>query len=140
MKKLEKLSKKSPFTVPEGYFDKLPLVIQAKLEATRPVKSDHQYFRFAMQYALPVLVMVVLFILVFNPSTSDSVEQILSTVSTEQLLTYLEENNLTTEELLNTIDFDSLSVEAIELEVYIHYQLENLELVTEPISDVLQNY
>ncbi len=140
MKKFENLSKKIPFTVPEGYFDNLPLILQTKLEASRSVKNDHPYFRLALQYALPVLVMVVLFMLVFKPSTSESVEQILSTVSTEQLLTYLEENNLTTEELLDTIDFDSLSVEAIEQEVYTYYQLENLELESEPISDVFQNF
>jgi hypothetical protein len=43
MKKLEDIPKKTIFEVPEGYFDKLPGVIQSRIAEQNPVKERIPY-------------------------------------------------------------------------------------------------
>jgi len=141
MKKLENISNKNPFSVPDGYFDKLPLAIQSKIEHTQPLKNTRPYFRYALQYALPGIALLVMAILVYRYEPTESAEQMLSSVSTEQLLAYLEDHNLTTDELLENLDFDDLSIDAIEQGVYATYPLDSLTLDfdSDTVTDELQN-
>lgn len=127
MKNLENIPKKNIFEVPDGYFDKLPSSIQARIEAENPKPETRPYFRYALQYALPVVVIVVAAVFIFKPK-SNSVEDMLASVSTEQLVAYLDEvdvNALTTEELIESYEFDTETIEAIEQEVYFNFDLEN---------------
>ena len=121
------MPKKNIFDVPDGYFDQLPLKIQARIEAESPKSESKPYFRYALQYALPVVMVAVAAIFIFQPK-SHSVEDRLASVSTEQLVAYLDEVHtyaLTTEELIESFEFDSETIEAIEQEVYFNFDLEN---------------
>ena len=52
----------------------------------------------------------------------------LASVSTEELVAYLETSEITTEELLEEMTLDNESVEAIESEVYFNFdELENFD-------------
>lgn len=127
MKNLENIPKKNIFDVPDGYFDKLPSKIQARIGAENPKAETKSYFRYALQYALLVVLVVVAAIFIFKPK-STSVEDMLASVSTEQLVAYLDEvdvNTLTTEELIESFEFDTETIEAIEQEVYFNFDLEN---------------
>lgn len=135
MKKLEDIPKKNIFEVPEGYFDKLPLQIQARLEAKNPVPQELPWLRYSLRYVLPMLVFALAVIFLFKPKV-DEVEKLLASVSTEEMVAYLESNALTTDELLDSYDFDEASAEAIEQEVYFSFdfdtddinELQDLEL------------
>jgi hypothetical protein len=127
MKNLENIPKKNIFEVPDGYFDKLPSRIQARLDMEKPKAQQRPYFRYALQYALPVVLVVVAAIFIFKPKSTSS-EDILATVSTEQLIVYLDEvdlNALTTDELIETFEFDTETIEALEEEVYFNFDFEN---------------
>lgn len=128
MKNLENIPKKNIFDVPDGYFDKLPSKIQARIGAKNPKVETKPYFRYALQYALPVVLLVVVAaIFIFKPK-NNSVEDMLASVSTEQLVAYLDEvdmNALSTEELIESFEFDAETIEAIEQEVYFNFDLEN---------------
>lgn len=127
MKNLENIPKKNIFSVPDGYFDKLPSSIQVRIASENPKQELKPYFRYVLQYALPVVVVVVAALFIFKPK-SNSVEDMLASVSTEQLVVYLDEvdvNALTTEELIESFEFDSETIEAIEQEVYFNFDLEN---------------
>ncbi|MBX2969322.1 MAG: hypothetical protein KF803_08115 [Cyclobacteriaceae bacterium] len=127
MKNLENIPKKNIFDVPDGYFEKLPSRIQARIGAENPQAETKPYFRYALQYALPVVLVVVAAIFIFKPK-SNSVEEMLASVSTEQLVAYLDEvdmNTLSTEELIESFEFDTETIEAIEQEVYFNFDLEN---------------
>lgn len=127
MKKLDEIPKKHPFEVPEGYFDKLPGIIQARVAGTSELKEAKPYFRYALQYAVPVIVLAIVALIYFIPK-NDDVDAMLATVSTEELVAYLENSEITTEELLEEMTLDSESVEAIESEVYFNFDaLENFD-------------
>lgn len=127
MKKLEDIPKNNPFSVPDGYFDKLPGVIQARIAEGAAVKQSRPFFQYALRVALPVAAVVIVAIIYFTPSATENYNDLLASVDTEQLTAYLEESDITTEELLDATELDEESVEAIESEVYFHdIDLENL--------------
>lgn len=128
MKKLEDIPKNHPFKVPEGYFDKLPGMIQARIAEKSDVKEAKPYFRYALQYALPVLILAVVVVIYLVPRSTQDVNTMLASVSTDELVVYLEESEITTEELLDEMTLDTESVEAIESEVYFNFDgLENFD-------------
>jgi hypothetical protein len=128
MKKLEDLPKNHPFKVPEGYFDKLPGIIQSRVAEKSEVQEARPYFRLALQYALPVIVLAIVAVIYLVPKNGQDVDTMLASVSTEELVAYLEESEITTEELLEQMTLDNERVEAIESEVYFNFDdLENFD-------------
>jgi hypothetical protein len=125
MRKLENIKKSNIFKVPDGYFDKLPQSIQARIEKTRPIRSTESVRSYALQYALPLVVLFVVMIAVFRPQSDPTVETMLGSVSTEQLIAYLEDTSLTTDELLENFEFDGELLDAVELEVYNNFELDS---------------
>lgn len=130
MKKLEDIPKNNPFTVPEGYFDKLPGMIQARIEAGK-AKVPVPYLRYALQYALPVVVLTLAAVLYLQPKNTHGYDDILATVSTEQLAVYLADTDITTDEIVTEGGLDDESAEAIEAEVFTDIDLNALELELE---------
>ncbi len=127
MKKLEDIPKNHPFKVPDGYFDKLPGIIQARVTEQSDIKEAKPYFRYALQYALPVIVLAIVAVIYLVPGTPQSVDTMLASVSTEELVAYLEQSEITAEELLESMDLNNENVEAIESELYFSFEeLENL--------------
>ncbi len=118
MKKLEDIPKNNPFSVPDGYFDKLPGIIQARISASAPEKQARPYFRYALQYALPVIGIIIVAMIYLTPKESENYNDILATVSTEQLAAYLADSDITTEDILESGELDDESADAIEAEVY----------------------
>ncbi len=126
MKKLENIPKNNPFSVPDGYFDKLPGVIQARIAEHEP-KVAVPYFRYALQYALPVVALIIVVVICLTPKPATTYEDILASVDTEQLTVYLADSDITTDDILESGELDSESAEAIEAEVYFNdIDLENL--------------
>jgi len=118
MKKLEDIPKNNPFSVPDGYFDKLPGIIQARISASAPEKQARPYFRYALQYALPVIGIIIVASIYLTPKESENYNDILATVSTVQLAAYLADSDITTEDILESGELDDESADAIEAEVY----------------------
>lgn len=137
MKKLEDIPKKHPFNAPEDYFDRLPGMIQARIEKESGVKEARPYFRYALQYALPVIVLAIVAVIYLVPQKSQDVDTMLASVSTEELVAYLEQSELTTDELLDSWELDAISIEAIESEVY--FNLDELQNIDEMDLD-LENF
>jgi hypothetical protein len=127
--KLEDIPKKEIFTAPDGYFDMLPGVIQARVAKqsrfTRPV------WQYSLRYALPAVVLVAAGILWYTRQTS--AQDMLAGIATEELVRYLEESEtLSTDELLDTNLLDADDVQSIEQEVY------NLDL-NDDVLDALED-
>ena len=115
MGKLEQIPKKQVFKIPEDYFDKLPLKIQLRIDGMKAETQRHP-IRYALQYGLPLIFIAA--ILFFYTHPEPDVASILATVETEDLINYLQYSELTTEDLLDNVDFNSADLEAIESEVY----------------------
>lgn len=119
MKKLEDIPKKQIFEVPEGYFEKLPNIIQSRVTQQSEVKSLWSSYRYTLRYALPVVVLLVAGIFWFNRSEAPgNAESILASIQTQDLVAYLSESEFTTEELLDDVELDTEDAIQIEGAVY----------------------
>jgi hypothetical protein len=119
MKKLEDIQKKEIFEVPDGYFEKLPGKIQTRISGSISATERSFIFRYKLQYALSFIVFVAVGIYWFSiPEQPENVESLLASVQTEQLVAYLGESDITTEDLLEHVDFNSDDLEEIESEIY----------------------
>lgn len=119
MKKLEDIPKKQIFEVPEGYFEKLPGIIQSRVVKPQLERSWWFTYRYSLRFALPAVILLAAGIFWFNSSQTDvTAENILASIQTEDLITYLNEGDLTTEELLEHVELDAEDVSTIEESVY----------------------
>ncbi len=97
---IESLKKdKEIFEVPEGYFDKLPSRIQARIKEEETTPQVVWVPRLA--WAAPVLVIMLGFLYFYNATTSaDSVDELLAQVSTDEMIAYLDLDEISEEELV----------------------------------------
>lgn len=115
MKKLEDIPKKNIFEVPEGYFDRLPSVIQARVAQQASESVWAPFLKFSLRYALPVVVLGAVAIWFYGqPSGPQNAEDMLSSVDTSQLVAYLEDSDLTTDDLLEGVDLDEQDANEIQ--------------------------
>lgn len=150
--KLDQIPKKNPFNAPEGYFEKLPGIVQSRIEAERPAHQSQVYFRFALRYALPVLVFAVSGLFWFRSHNSEVVkfETALASIDTQNLALYLESIDMNTDELIETTDpiaigWSSDELAALENSIYASYHLPDTDLnelldvyEVEPVKDIVQ--
>lgn len=133
MKKLEEIPKKEVFKVPEGYFEKLPGIIQSRV-AVEHKNGVRPVFSFALRFALPAILLAAVGIFWLNrEQVATTPESILASIQTEDLVAYLNTADLTTEELLDHVILDTEDANEIEQEVY------GLDLSTEADVDDLLN-
>jgi hypothetical protein len=120
MKKLEDIPKKQIFNVPDGYFEKLPGIVQSRVTAANgDVKNAWTLGRFAFRYAVPAVVILAACLFWFDQSTTGkNAETILASLETQELVAYLDEADFTTEELLESGMLNADDVTQIEDEVY----------------------
>ncbi|HEY0656371.1 MAG TPA: hypothetical protein VGD65_24730 [Chryseosolibacter sp.] len=129
--KLDDIPKKPIFDVPEGYFDQLPGKIQARISGEQKRQTAF-VFRYKLQYIIPSLVILTAIVLRFaKPEPVHDVELMLASIETEQLVAYLNDSDLTTEDVIEEVDFSTRDVENIEAEVY------ELQLGDESLDDIL---
>lgn len=121
MKRLDEIPKKVLFEVPEGYFDKLPGRIQARIAKPEPAAA---WGKLALRYALPVLVLgaAAVFFLTNRPVLSP--EQVIASIESEQLVAYLEDSEVNTDDLLDVISLEPAEVESIELDALGDYLID----------------
>ena len=93
--RLDDLKRETPFTVPEGYFDKLPQIIQSRIPA-EPVRKPIVGWSWQRSMAL-VSAMALIFVLVWVtvPERQGSLgQEPLSNVSDASIVDYLEDENI----------------------------------------------
>jgi hypothetical protein len=116
MSRLEDVPGKDFFTVPDGYFDQLPAKIQGRIERSKLHYTLRPLLRPALIYALPLLIVAVVLFLTTRPRPD--AEAMLASVKTADLIHYLQESKITTEEMLEAIDFSVDDLEALENQAY----------------------
>lgn len=113
MKRLDEIPKKSLFEVPEGYFDSLPGRIQARITKPEP---EVAWGKLTLRYALPALVLAAAALFVITNRPALSPEEVIAGIESEQLVAYLEDAELNTDELLETITLEPGELESIEMD------------------------
>jgi hypothetical protein len=114
MEKLDNIPKKSIFDTPDGYFDSLPGMIQARLAPREKPKALYTTGAFVLRFVLPVVMLVAVALFVFRAPKAQTPEQLLASVDTADLIGYLETSELTTEELLDQIDYSQFNTDMLE--------------------------
>ena len=111
--KLEDIKKKNIYTVPDKYFDQLPTRIQARVNEKKPVFGINVDLSLVLKVAFPaVALVVVMFYFGLNNYNSDkSAADLLAQVSTEDLIAYLETTDITTQQILEEVDFSILDLD-----------------------------
>ncbi len=119
MKKLEEIPKNDFFKVPDGYFENLPTRIQSRISTGSAVQHS-VFFAYKLHYILPVILAGILAFTFWlsGPQTENDSESLLASVETSDLIAYLNDSEITTEDVIENVDFDSNDVEDIEQEVY----------------------
>lgn len=129
MKRLEDIPKKNIYQVPEGYFDRLPGVIQSRVTES---KRSYQFtWGVAVRYALPVFIGLAAGI--FWYQSNRSVEDKLEKIDVEQLAYFLEDSDFTTEELTETVTWSEDDMMELEESVY-----STLEIPTDDLGDWIE--
>lgn len=128
MKRLEDIPKKTLFEVPEGYFDKLPGVIQERVAAQRPESAWSGYGRVAVRFALPVVVLAAAAVFFLTNRESVSTEELLSSIDSEQLVAYLEETEVNTDDLLEYVPLEAEELQALEEDAFGEFVLDEIDL------------
>lgn len=117
MSQLDNIPKKLIFEVPDGYFERLPQVIQSR---TTKVQHAHtkRYLQFTVRYALPLVLLGVALWLWLIPVKKQSAEILLSEVHTEELIRYLLETDVELDDIFQIAELEELAADGVEDEVF----------------------
>jgi hypothetical protein len=133
MKKLEEIPKKNIFEVPEGYFEKLPGIIQARVAKPEPARL----WIASLKYALPVFALMALGVFWFSNSSEKSFDEQLAGIETEQLIAYLNDADLQIDDLSESVDWNEFDLLELEDKVYSTFEItgDELDLLLEDFNE-----
>lgn len=124
--------KKEPFSVPDRYFEELPLKVQQKI-AEKPRQSVLHLPVWSYATAASVLLLLTTYML--WGTGGGAVDDLLGDISNEDLIAYLQETELDESDLILALEGvdDNELLENIEL-------LNGLELQNQPIDEMYLEY
>ncbi len=120
--KLDDIHKKNIYKVPDEYFDDLPGRIQKRIsEKNTPRESFSFNWSLTTKITLPVAAMIAIVLLVVlnpreNNSTNLSYEAMLENVSSESMISFLELEDITSDDIIHSIDVQQLDENFQDLE------------------------
>jgi hypothetical protein len=134
MKKLENIPKKQVFDVPEGYFENLPMKIQARISQEGAASEPSFVFKYKLQYALPLVALLAVGIFWFAPDQQPAdIDTLLATIETEDLVAFVGETDISNYDLMENVEVEASDVREIESEVY------KLDLDVEELDGILED-
>ncbi len=138
MKKLEDIPKKNIFEVPEGYFDRLPGIIQARVSEQKPIYRWLPTWSVAVRFAVAVLLMMAVGVFWYTSGSltaTDKIKSELASINPDQLVEYLDEHELATDDLVERIAWSSDDLNDLENSVY-----SGLDVPRQEIEKILNEY
>jgi hypothetical protein len=117
MKRLEDIPKKQSFKVPDGYFEDLPMRILASIEAEKPKSVvSFSYGKLALLYTLPIILIGIVSVVVWNNYAAKTEDPLvaLENVAAEQLVAYLENDEISADDILENASFSNTMVDEMQ--------------------------
>lgn len=117
MKRLEDIPKKQSFKVPDGYFEDLPMRIQARIEAEKPKPVvSFNYGKLALRYALLAILIGIVSVVLWNNYATKTEDPLLAldNIPAEQLVAYLENDEVTADDILEHAAFSNTMVDEMQ--------------------------
>lgn len=136
---LDKLNKENIYQVPDRYFETLPGVIQSRVVEKAPFYNT-SVFKIGLRYALPVaciLIIGIYFGFFYQKNSTPTFESLMAEVSQQDLVTYLENSDLSIEEIIENIGEEEV---ALGLEEEAFDLIEDLNLDNENLDDLLEEF
>lgn len=139
-RKLDDIEKKNIYKIPEGYFDKLPGIIQSR--AVEESKKSSLFSSIPVfKYAIPALLVVILagyYAFFDTQEQPKSAIELLAEVDTDELVEYLAYSEITTEEILANIELHEVDFEFENEEVDLlnDSDLEDLDHVLDEFLEI----
>ena len=137
--KLDDIKKKNIYTVPNKYFDQLPMRIQSRVNEKKPVFGVHLNWKLALKITTPAIA-VVMILLYFGIATvrnsTLTSDELLTQVSTDDLIAYLETTDITTDEIIEEMDFSTIDLEFYEEGPI----MQDIEMSDEEIDALMDEY
>ena len=135
--KPEDIKKENIFKVPDGYFEQLPLRIQERINAEKPVEKVSVIRRTSFRFAVSIAAVLLIFTVVFRLYTlKPSPEKLLSEVPTEALISYLESSDISEDEILNNVNANIISSDLFNED---DIDLDQSGLSPDDINNILNN-
>jgi hypothetical protein len=108
--KLDDIKKKNIYTVPDKYFDQLPARIQSRVNEKDPVSALHWNWGWWYKLAIPAIAVVFLIIYFgrIEPDINQDAESILAQVSTEDVIAYLADIDISTSDIIESFDLNNI--------------------------------
>lgn len=125
--KLDDLSKKVPFEVPEGYFDALTRDIQARITEEKPTLEWLPKLQWAMVATAAMVIVAVIWFWPGAPA-APTAEELLAEVPEQDLMAYLDWSDITESELLEGVDEEVVEGLWQEEELLAPIDLEEVDL------------
>jgi len=139
--KLEDINKENIFKVPENYFKEFPGRLDKTMKEDKSPKSVPVFTIqnvLKMAAAAVFIIFAIVGIRQLGNQKSNSPLDILASVTTEELLAYLEDSDISTDDLLTTIDLSIMEEDDSWIEDNI--LLPEYELDDESIEHILNEY
>lgn len=108
---LENIKKDNIFKVPENYFEDLPMKIQSRIaEESKPQTQTSWISQHQLTWSLSAAMIVLVFGIMYfmGKPVVQSPEEILAQVSTEDMVAYLEDSDLTVYDIVDAVDVNDL--------------------------------
>ncbi|HYC87185.1 MAG TPA: hypothetical protein VEB86_18260 [Chryseosolibacter sp.] len=101
------------FKVPDGYFENLPGVINERVVAATAVRR--RFIKSVYAYAAAAVLILLVLVRLNRPAmTAQDAETILASIETEELINYLEESDISVEDVLSEAADEIFNAEADE--------------------------
>ncbi|MEP2023575.1 MAG: hypothetical protein ABJH98_07220 [Reichenbachiella sp.] len=124
---IESFDRKNIHQVPDGYFDELPLKIQSRISEQQKAHSPISISRMQIAWSMTAAIAIFFIGWILYPNNNNpSAEQLLASIDSQDLIEYLYEEDISTDEILASLD-----------ESYYLKELNSLE--TEFIDENLSN-
>ncbi len=125
MKKLDDIPKKTIFTTPDGYFDRLPGVIQTRMARESEKKPAHVFLVNAIRIAVPVAALAVFAVIWFKPAPC--IECQVEEMDVDQIALFLDQTDWPSDDHVEMNEFTSGELDAIEDEVYSDFDANEID-------------
>jgi hypothetical protein len=137
--KLEDINKDNIFKVPDNYFENFPERLQKRIEETEQQKKTPviRLRTIINVAAAAIILMFIIYGITQINDNSTSVDQILSEISSDDLVNYLVESDMSTDEFLENLD---MSVLASTEDPIIEEFIPSDPLDEETIDELLDEY
>ena len=134
--RLEDIEKKNIYQVPDKYFDRLPMRIQARIAEKKPASGFTFSWNLALKVAAPAFALILILIFFGLPGSRESLsaDEILAQVSTDDVIAYLEISDITTDEIIEVLDLSDLELNFEDDDPL------NLELEDADLDELMDHY